>query len=57
MPRNGLTRTRAVMHGFVAQEEGGFFAHFPVDAEVSFQLAVQCCVQGIARAEQEKADE
>lgn len=32
---------------------GRIFSHFPVDAEVSFQLAVQCCVQGIVRAEQE----
>lgn len=42
---------RAMIHGFVSQEKAGFFAHLPADAEVSFQTAVQCYVDGLAQAE------
>lgn len=42
---------RSVLHGFVSQERAGYFSHFPVSADESFSLAVQCFLSGL-RAEQ-----
>lgn len=42
---------RSMVHGFVSQEKAGFFVHLPADAEESFQLAVQCCIDGLEQAE------
>lgn len=42
---------RAMMHGFIAQEEGGYFAHYPVELEKSYRLAVRCVVDGLHREE------
>lgn len=44
---------RAIIHGFLSQEEAGFFRHSPVSAEVSYQVAVRCFVCGL-HAEQEE---
>ena len=38
---------RGVMHGFVSQETSGYFAHYPVDLEESYRLAVQCVIDGL----------
>ena len=38
---------RGVMHGFVSQEASGYFAHYPVDLEGSYRLAVQCVIDGL----------
>lgn len=38
---------RAVAHGFVAQEDAGFFAHLPADVEESYRMAVACCIEGL----------
>lgn len=38
---------RGVMHGFVPQEASGYFAHYPVDLEESYRLAVQCVIDGL----------
>lgn len=35
---------RAVAHGFVAQEDAGFFAHLPADVDESYRMAVMCCI-------------
>lgn len=42
---------RALIHGFVAQEEAGFFSHLPASGEESFRIAVECYAQGLAQAE------
>lgn len=39
---------RAIVHGFVSQEEAGFFAHLPADVEESFQTAIQCYIDALA---------
>lgn len=46
---------RALIHGFVAQEEAGFFSHLPGDAEQSFQVALQCYIDGLTQAEKRYA--
>ncbi|MDO4944329.1 MAG: TetR/AcrR family transcriptional regulator [Ruminococcus sp.] len=44
---------RGTMHGFVSQEEFGYFLHYPVDIEESYRSAIQCLVDGLR---QEEAD-
>lgn len=38
---------RGIMHGFISQEESGYFRHFPVDIEESYHIAIQCFVDGL----------
>lgn len=45
---------RGIVHGFVSQEEAGFFAHLPEDVETSFQTAIQCYIDGLKQAETRK---
>lgn len=42
---------RALVHGFVSQEEAGFFSHLPAQLEESFQTALRCYIDGLAQAE------
>lgn len=42
---------RGIVHGFVSQEDAGFFAHLPADVEESFHIAIQCYIDGLAQAE------
>lgn len=42
---------RAIIHGFVSQEDAGFFSHLDADAEESFAAAVRCYIDGLEQAE------
>lgn len=42
---------RGIIHGFVSQEDAGFFAHFPADVDESFQTAIACYITGLRQAE------
>lgn len=42
---------RGMLHGFVSQEDAGFFSHLPADADESFLTAIKCCTDGLAQAE------
>lgn len=42
---------RGIVHGFIAQEEAGFFSHLSEDAEESFRTAVECYIDGLKQAE------
>lgn len=42
---------RGIIHGFVSQEDAGFFSHLDADREESFRVAVQCYIDGLAQAE------
>lgn len=42
---------RAIVHGFVSQEDQGFFSHYPADVEDSFQFAVQCYIDSLKQGE------
>lgn len=59
----GLTKTqqyhwqrvlRAVMSGFAFHEQAGGFAHFPVNQDVSFRIAMQCVANGLHEAGSDK---
>ena len=38
---------RSIIHGFLSQEEAGFFQHYPVDVEISYQTAIRCFLHGL----------
>ena len=41
---------RGLMHGFVSEEQAGYFSHYPVSAEESYQIAVRCMIDGLHKA-------
>lgn len=45
---------RGIVHGFVSQEDAGFFSHLPADVDESFHTAIQCCIDGLAQAERRR---
>lgn len=45
---------RSIVHGFVSQEDAGFFVHLPADVEESFQTAIHCYIDGLMQAEKRK---
>lgn len=45
---------RGVMHGFVSEEHSGYFSHYPVAINESYQIAVQCIIDGLHREEREQ---
>lgn len=44
---------RGLMHGFVSEEQAGYFSHYPVSVEESYQLAVRCMINGLHEEEGE----
>lgn len=42
---------RGIVHGFVAQEDAGFFSHLPAAVDESFRTAIRCYTDGLAQAE------
>lgn len=42
---------RGIVHGFVSQEDAGFFSHLPVDADDSFRIAIKCYINGLMQTE------
>lgn len=42
---------RGIVHGFVSQEDAGFFSHLPYNADESFETAIQCYIDGLKQAE------
>lgn len=46
---------RSVMHGFSDLETAGYFAHFPVDNDESYQLAIKNIIRSLHDLENQKA--
>lgn len=42
---------RAMMHGFVSEEQAGYFSHYPVTIEESYKIAVACIIDGLHKEE------
>ena len=38
---------RSIIHGFLMQEEAGFFQHHPANVETSYQMAIRCFINGL----------
>lgn len=48
---------RSIMHGFLSQEEAGYFCHFPIDSNRSYALAIQCYVDGLNAAVRKEGEQ
>lgn len=48
---------RGLMHGFVSEEQAGYFSHYPVSVEESYQIAVRCMIDGLHGEEGESNDQ
>ena len=46
---------RSILHGFLSQEEAGYFCHLPVDQEESFSVAITCYIDGLHAVLEKKA--
>lgn len=46
---------RGIVHGFVSQEDAGFFSHLSMAVDDSFQITIECYVNGSAQAEKRAA--
>lgn len=44
---------RSIIHGFLTQEEAGFFRQHPVGVEISYQIAIRCFLTGLHAANEE----
>lgn len=38
---------RSILHGFLSQEDAGYFSHYPINEEHTFELGVQCYIDGL----------
>lgn len=38
---------RSILHGFLSQEDAGYFSHYPIDEEETFKLGIQCYINGL----------
>lgn len=47
---------RSIIHGFLTQEEAGFFRHYPVSVEISYQTAIRCFLTGLHAEIEENQD-
>lgn len=45
---------RSIMHGFISQEEAGFFSHFAAAADESYPIAVRCFLDGLHADEERR---
>lgn len=45
---------RSIMHGFISQEEAGFFSHFNIEADESYHIAVRCYLEGLHEEEKRR---
>lgn len=44
---------RSVMHGFVSQENAGFFSHYPIDSDKSYKMAITAVIDSIHGAQKD----
>lgn len=42
---------RGVMHGFVSEEQAGYFSHYPVSMKESYNIAINCIIDGLHKEE------
>lgn len=48
---------RGIIHGFISQEQCGYFSHYSVDLKTSYDIAIQCFIDGLHHAEEGEKDE
>lgn len=48
---------RGMMHGFVSEEQSGYFTHYPISVDESYRIAVCCAIDGLHKEEGERHDQ
>lgn len=44
---------RGLLHGFISEEQAGYFSHYPVPVHESYDIAVSCVITGLHKEERE----
>lgn len=47
---------RGLMHGFVSEEQSGYFSHYPVSSDESYYVAINCVIDGLHKEESKNND-
>lgn len=47
---------RGLMHGFISEEQSGYFSHYPVPVNESYDIAVNCVIAGLHKEECESSE-
>ena len=47
---------RSMMHGFIVQQRHGYFTNPDADSEQSYEIGIQCVIDGIQAAAQESEE-
>lgn len=42
---------RGLMHGFISEEQSGYFSHYPVPVNESYDIAISCVIEGLHKEE------
>lgn len=48
---------RAMLHGFIYEEQSGYFSHYPVSIHESFDIAIRCVIKGLHEKECENSEQ
>lgn len=48
---------RGLMHGFISEEQSGYFSHYPVSVRESYNIAVSCVIAGLHKEECESSEQ
>ena len=48
---------RGLMHGFISEEQSGYFSHYPVPVNESYTLAIHCVIDGLHKEEGENHEQ
>lgn len=48
---------RGLMHGFISEEQLGYFSHYPVPVNESYNIAIRCVIEGLRKEECEKNEQ
>ena len=48
---------RGLMHGFVSEEQSGYFSHYPVSVNESYDIAISCVIAGLHKEECENSEQ
>lgn len=47
---------RALMHGFVCEEQAGYFSHYPISTDQSYKISIYCIIDGLHKEESDDHD-
>lgn len=47
---------RGLMHGFISEEQSGYFSHYPVPVDESYGIAISCIIAGLHQEERENCE-